>query len=115
MYAAWVRWFVLTLVGCSNAASVSASDAGRDSELVLDTNSDGSKPIFESCADGVKNGGETDVDCGGTECAPCKALRDCIRNEDCEGVCRATECALPRACSELRRPGIKSGPGGLVK
>jgi hypothetical protein len=96
-------------LGCSGEEPAAPADAAADVGIVLDTSTDGSKPIFESCADGVKNGSETDVDCGGSECSPCKVGRDCIRSEDCDGVCRETVCALPRACSELRRAGIKSG------
>jgi hypothetical protein len=42
-----------------------------------------------TCYDGVKNGDETDVDCGGS-CAPCIAGKACNENADCvSGVCAA--------------------------
>jgi cysteine-rich repeat protein len=34
--------------------------------------------------DGVKNGTETDVDCGGGSCNTCTAKQSCIRNADCD-------------------------------
>ena len=35
-------------------------------------NDDFGNPIFqERCSDGIKNGDETGIDCGGSECAPC--------------------------------------------
>jgi hypothetical protein len=35
-----------------------------------------------SCTDGVKNGNETDVDCGGV-CSPCAAGKGCLIDADC--------------------------------
>ncbi|MBM4362125.1 MAG: DUF11 domain-containing protein, partial [Deltaproteobacteria bacterium] len=47
-----------------------------------------------SCADGVQNGTETDVDCGGGVCAPCALGRDCGVGADCSsGVCVDGYCA----------------------
>src|SRR5262245_41152408 len=44
----------------------------------------------ESCSDGLLNGTESDVDCGGS-CAACGAGRVCDFNVDCaSGVCDAT-------------------------
>ena len=36
-----------------------------------------------SCFDGVKNGKETDVDCGGTKCMGCDAGQKCKKDRDC--------------------------------
>lgn len=55
--------------------------------------------IPASCHDGVKNGGETDVDCGGSCGAACEVGRGCAQGRDCEsnvcegGVCAANPCA----------------------
>jgi formylglycine-generating enzyme required for sulfatase activity len=59
-----------------------------------------------TCADGVKNGDETDVDCGGscpTKCAPTKG---CAAADDCvEGVCGQDDlCAAPTSTD-----GVKNG------
>ena len=35
------------------------------------------------CQDGIKNGNETDVDCGGGICAPCATNQKCIMSQDC--------------------------------
>jgi hypothetical protein len=41
-----------------------------------------------TCSDGVKNQGETDVDCGGATCAPCASGKKCAQGSDCVmGVC----------------------------
>ena len=46
--------------------------------------------------DGVKNGDETDVDCGGGNAARCADGRGCARATDCtSGVCTASTCAAP--------------------
>ncbi len=39
--------------------------------------------ICESCSDNIKNGTETDVDCGGLECGPCDAGKVCQAKVDC--------------------------------
>jgi len=50
-----------------------------------------------SCTDGVKNGPETDVDCGGP-CVACDDGRRCVLSRDCKsavcqaGVCQAATC-----------------------
>jgi hypothetical protein len=35
------------------------------------------------CQDGVKDGDETDIDCGGTTCAPCEGGKTCNADSDC--------------------------------
>ncbi len=43
-----------------------------------------------SCRDNALNQDETDVDCGGTVCAPCTGGLSCVNNTDClSGVCLA--------------------------
>ncbi|MDC0677105.1 hypothetical protein [Sorangium atrum] len=54
-----------------------------------------------SCTDGLQNGGETDVDCGGIDdgsgCAPCADDLECALGSDCaSGYCNtAGRCATP--------------------
>jgi predicted alpha/beta superfamily hydrolase/GH25 family lysozyme M1 (1,4-beta-N-acetylmuramidase) len=48
-----------------------------------------------SCEDGVKNGSETDVDCGGGACPPCSLGKSCLSGSDCEsGVCSGNICVV---------------------
>jgi len=43
--------------------------------------------------DGVKNGDETDSDCGGSVAPPCQALEACKADADCEsGSCKDSAC-----------------------
>ncbi|WP_281316694.1 lamin tail domain-containing protein [Polyangium sp. y55x31] len=49
-----------------------------------------------SCADGVKNGSETDVDCGGAGCPGCGVGESCLASADCKsGLCAASLCQPP--------------------
>jgi hypothetical protein len=55
-----------------------------------------------TCSDGVQNGQETDVDCGGPNCPKCADGKKCASGSDCvSGVCSAGVCAQPPAtCSD---------------
>src|SRR4051812_40039467 len=47
-------------------------------------------------ADGVKNGDETDVDCGGTKAPPCPDAKHCLAAADCtSNVCAGEVCQAP--------------------
>ena len=56
----------------------------------------------DHCANGKRNAGETDVDCGGSKCAPCtwvgarckRSLRDCGQNMTCDADDRVCTCLL---------------------
>ena len=54
-------------------------------------------PPAPTCGDGIKNGSETDVDCGGS-CQPCANGQGCARRADCAGdlVCSGGTC---QACT----------------
>ena len=55
-----------------------------------------------TCSDGVKNGSESDVDCGGGACARCATGKSCGSRTDCAsalcsgGACQA--CAVAADC-----------------
>jgi hypothetical protein len=65
-----------------------------------------------ACSDGVKNGSETDVDCGGSACNPCKLTQsDCVAASDCvTGGCIGGKCASVLLLGEVRTRG-EGGPG----
>ena len=63
-----------------------------------------------SCTDGIKNQGETDIDCGGTTTCPrcadyktCGAPTDCLTNACTMGYCGTTGL-----------PAVRHWPGGYV-
>ena len=48
---------------------------------------------IDHCADGVLDGNETDVDCGGPDCAPCASGKMCLFGSDCtSGTCTNGRC-----------------------
>lgn len=53
-----------------------------------------------TCSDGVQNGNETGVDCGGPDCGVCPTCDDGIQNGDEEGVdCGGSNCTI--GCDEV--------------
>jgi hypothetical protein len=82
----------------------------------------GTKP---TCNDGLRNGDETDVDCGGDQCAPCLPGQECKGASDCEAAigarCVSGICLYGQTCEEIkaRNPGASSGmyevdPTGVI-
>lgn len=53
----------------------------------------GSCPPCISCSDGIQNGSETDIDCGGTDCPPCISCTDGLQNGNETGIdCGGSDC-----------------------
>ena len=62
-------------------------------------------PATASCTDGLRDGAETDVDCGGGTCPQCTAGKQCVIYSDCSSsVCKGGMCQPP-SCTD----GIKNG------
>jgi hypothetical protein len=67
----------------------------------------GGSPAEPTCIDGLMNGQETDLDCGGS-CGPCAAGGGCLVSADCASqVCRAGKCAAA-ACDDGLRNGYET-------
>jgi len=61
-------------------------------------------PAPANCNNGVKNSGETDIDCGGANCVPCDDGKTCVANADCwSGSCMGGRCVA--SCTD----GAKNG------
>jgi hypothetical protein len=59
-----------------------------------------------SCQDGVKNGSETDVDCGGGACSRCQGGQICNSRNDCHtALCVASTC---QSCAVAADCGFES-------
>lgn len=64
------------------------------------------------CMNGVKDGPETDVDCGGL-CPPCEKGKGCLETTDCAaGVCEASDgiccdMACDQTCQSCKLPGME--------
>ncbi|MEO7330068.1 MAG: hypothetical protein ABI193_15950, partial [Minicystis sp.] len=61
-----------------------------------------------TCLDTVKNGSETDADCGGAICATCVAGKTCLANTDCQsGICAAGVCTAA-SCFDGQKNGTET-------
>ena len=87
-----------------DAADTGASDAPRDGADARDGGAvdAGIDVAAPTCADGIKNSDETDIDCGG-HCGKCSPTKSCLIGADCTfGVCRTNhtcgDCNLASDC-----------------
>lgn len=54
----------------------------------------------DPCANGVADGTETDIDCGGSTCDPCVSGAACLLNTDCASTfCSSAAPAMPGTCT----------------
>lgn len=61
-----------------------------------------------SCSDSLKNGSESDVDCGGS-CGKCADAKACNQAADClSGTCNNGVCAVTASCSDMVKNGSES-------
>jgi hypothetical protein len=59
-----------------------------------------------TCTDGIQNGNETGIDCGGPDCPPCISCNDGMQNGDEDGVdCGGSFCPPCISCND----GIQNG------
>lgn len=64
--------------------------------------------IEKTCIDDLKNNGETDVDCGGVNCAPCEDGAACASTDDCvSSVCTELVCQVP-TCTDAVANALES-------
>lgn len=86
--------------GGGSAGSTGGDDSGGNSGTA------GSGPGGETaCDDGIANGTESDVDCGG-DCTPCTAGDSCTSADDClSSVCDGGVCADPSCTDGVRNQG----------
>lgn len=80
-----------------------------DCVLPLRCDSVSSSCVVATCLDGLHNGGESDVDCGGA-CGACGDGDDCALSSDClSGVCASGSCQPP-SCGD----GVKNGSEAAI-
>src|SRR5512143_1064749 len=90
---------VVALAACQfEHGALGTSDGGppgHDADGAVDA------ALASRCDDGIHNGTETDVDCGGS-CGPCAVGQACGASGDClQSVCDAATCRLAYSCGEL--------------
>lgn len=67
-------------------------------------------PTESTCSDGVQNGQETGVDCGGPDCLPCPTCDDGIQNGAETGVdCGGPDCPDCPTCDDGLQNGAETG------
>jgi len=92
--------FVLLFVAAcdTRGRTPTTRDSGADTSIAVDSGGgDTASPL--TCADGMRNGDETHIDCGGS-CGPCPDGSGCVQPSDCLSmVCRGRFC-LVAACTD---------------
>jgi hypothetical protein len=64
------------------------------------------------CSDGLRNGSETDIDCGGPTCPACAIGKSCAAHRDCaQSVCRSGSCQQAASCAEILTVDGDAGSG----
>ena len=59
-------------------------------------------PPEATCNDSMRNGNESDTDCGGPDCDPCGVMSRCLANDDCaSGLCSDGLCQEPVMAGEM--------------
>jgi hypothetical protein len=119
-------WLPLVLVGCifsgdddpaagpakAKCAKEPCSQKPGDANTACKNATDCNSAICQAGActeatptDGVKNGGESDVDCGGAAAPKCAPDKKCTTADDCDSaICTASVCAAPSPTD-----GVKNG------
>lgn len=68
---------------------------------------------LSSCYDGVKNGAETGVDCGGASCATCSIGTTCTTGADCaSGICSGNICTVANCGDGVQNASEACDDGG---
>ena len=86
------------ICGISDAIKIAGGDGNSCSNSgdCLSGVCEGGTCQAPACSDGVKNGNETDIDCGGSCGATCETGKSCSSNGDCvSGNCDTGFCAAP--------------------
>jgi len=61
------------------------------------------QPPAATCDDGLQNGAETDVDCGGGTCPGCAAGSPCLLGYDCASLVCANRVCQAQACNDGKK------------
>ncbi|MBX3202771.1 MAG: SUMF1/EgtB/PvdO family nonheme iron enzyme [Labilithrix sp.] len=97
----------IAVAACSSGGErppPAADDPARDGSIPIrsdassdtDADAEGGAPPPETCNNTIKDGAETDVDCGGNVCGKCIDGKSCIAKTDCAGdACLDGKCVTP--------------------
>src|SRR5579872_2969500 len=71
--------------------------------------------VSTHCMDGLQDGDETDVDCGGATCSPCADGKKCLAGRDCVSRdCRLDICVAAVCGNGAREPGEQCDDGNTT-
>ncbi|MEL7376125.1 MAG: hypothetical protein AAFN65_04130, partial [Bacteroidota bacterium] len=93
-----------------SSANISFRDASDNSCTSGNINTGALTSCSPTCSDGIQNGSETDVDCGGPDCAACPTCDDGIQNGDETDVdCGGPDCPACPTCDDGIQNGNETG------
>jgi len=96
-----------TLVNSSNGTTLASGGTFGSSETTNFCLGGGTPP---TCSDGIQNGDETGIDCGGSSCPACPTCNDGIQNGDETGVdCGGSSCPACPTCNDGIQNGNETG------
>ena len=78
-----LHWYLVTARNCDGEGTAGNGTAGT---RTLNSSGDCVAP---TCSDGIQNGNETDVDCGGGGCPACTNGKACCAGASCSGASAA--------------------------
>jgi hypothetical protein len=106
------RFFLMILLGLGLLSACGGEDGGGQGGPGTKKDTQGGEEtivVTDPCKDKVKNGQETDVDCGGT-CSPCAKGKLCGGNADCAtGFCGMGYLCADAACGNGVQDGTETG------
>lgn len=90
----WIYIDDVVIAGCSDVVVLPTCDDGIQNGNETDVDCGGPDcPACPTCDDGIQNGNETGVDCGGPDCPACPTCFDGIQNGNETGVdCGGPDC-----------------------
>jgi len=101
------RLSLLNSNGCSQAPPPTCDDGLQNgNETGVDCGGPDCAECPPTCFDGIQNGDETEIDCGGSSCLPCPSCDDGIQNgQETDVDCGGPDCIACPTCSD----GIQNG------
>ncbi|MEZ5042663.1 MAG: M12 family metallo-peptidase [Saprospiraceae bacterium] len=108
--SAWSASFVFTTTGCVVATCEDGIQNGQETGIDCGGPDCPDCPVDPTCEDGIQNGQETGVDCGGPDCPDCPTCSDGIQNGQETGVdCGGPDCPDCPTCSDGIQNGQETG------
>ncbi|MCB0638624.1 MAG: T9SS type A sorting domain-containing protein [Lewinella sp.] len=106
----WVFIDDISISGCGAGATPTCNDGIQNGDETGVDCGGSNCPTCPTCDDGIQNGEETGVDCGGPDCPACPTCNDGIQNGDETGVdCGGPDCPACPTCDDGIQNGNETG------